>query len=66
MCLSNVFIGYGIFHPIEMWSLFTVRMFRHTNRSSVKTLYSGGSVVEYRTPEREVGGSKPTAAVLCP
>ena len=26
----------------------------------------GGSVVEYRTPEREVGGSKPTAAVLCP
>ena len=26
----------------------------------------GGSVVECRTPEREVGGSKPTAAVLCP
>ena len=26
----------------------------------------GGSVVEYRTPEQEVGGSKPTAAVLCP
>ena len=26
----------------------------------------GGSVVEYRTPEREVGGSIPTAAVLCP
>ena len=26
----------------------------------------GGSVVEYRTPEREVGGSKPTSAVLCP
>ena len=26
----------------------------------------GGSVVEYRIPEREVGGSKPTAAVLCP
>ena len=24
------------------------------------------SVVECRTPEREVGGSKPTAAVLCP
>ena len=41
-----------------------------------KTLYSlkvlvnypgsGGSVVECRTPEREVGDSKPTAAVLCP
>ena len=26
----------------------------------------GGSVVECRTPEREGGGSKPTAAVLCP
>ena len=26
----------------------------------------GGSVVECQTPEREVGGSKPTAAVLCP
>ena len=25
-----------------------------------------GSVVECRTPEREFGGSKPTAAVLCP
>ena len=26
----------------------------------------GGSVVVCRTPEREVGGSIPTAAVLCP
>ena len=26
----------------------------------------GGSVVECRTPEREFGSSKPTAAVLCP
>ena len=26
----------------------------------------GGSVVWCRTPERAVGGSKPTAAVLCP
>ena len=26
----------------------------------------GGSVVECRTPQREVGGSIPTAAVLCP
>ena len=26
----------------------------------------GGSVVERRTPEREVGGSEPTSAVLCP
>ena len=36
--------------------------------SIVKLNFShrGGSVVEYRTPEREVGGSRPTAAVLCP
>ena len=26
----------------------------------------GGSVVDCQTPEREVGGSKPTAAMLCP
>ena len=26
----------------------------------------GGSVVECRTPEREVRGSRPTVAVLCP
>ena len=26
----------------------------------------GGSVVEHLTPEREVRGSKPTSAVLCP
>ena len=26
----------------------------------------GGAVVECRTPEREVQGSRPTAAVLCP
>ena len=26
----------------------------------------GGSVVELWTPEREVGGSKPTSALLCP
>ena len=26
----------------------------------------GGSVAEGRTPEREVGGWKPTSAVLCP
>ena len=31
-----------------------------------KTGERGGSVVECRTPEREVRGSRPTAAVLCP
>ena len=32
----------------------------------INTGERGGSVVECRTPEREVGGSIPTAAVLCP
>ena len=37
------------------------------NLSSIVQLGErGGSVVECRTPEREVGGSIPTAAVLCP
>ena len=34
--------------------------------SLILTGERGGSVVECRTPEREVGGSKPIAAVLCP
>ena len=45
----------------------------HTHRVYMDTVFTlhidverGGSVVECRTPEREVGGSKPTAAVLCP
>ena len=43
----------------------------YTNRNNTvkkkkKKGERGGSVVECRTPEREVGGSKPTAAVLCP
>ena len=36
----------------------------HMNRAS-RVNYNGGSVVDRRTPEREVGGSKPTSAVLC-
>ena len=39
-------------------------------RSLARTLAArgerGGSVVECRTQEREVRGSRPTAAVLCP
>ena len=37
-----------------------------TNLQSADSGERGGSVVECQTPEREVGGSKPTAAVLCP
>ena len=42
---------------ISTWQLFII-----TNGNGE----GGGSVVECRTPEREVGGSRPTAAVLCP
>ena len=38
----------------------------HFEQSNPKPGERGGSVVECQTPEREVGGSKPTAAVLCP
>ena len=37
-----------------------------TTKAQIYTGERGGSVVECRTPEQEVGGSKPTAAVLCP
>ena len=33
---------------------------------TIDTGERGGSVVECRTPEREVRGSRPTSAVLCP
>ena len=49
------------------WKIETGMLYFSPN--SQLTLYlgeRGGSVVECRTPEREVGGSKPTAAVLCP
>ena len=42
----------------------------HKQQQSIRGIHArgerGGSVVECRTPEREVLGSKPTAAVLCP
>ena len=41
----------------------------HTHTHTLSILITGergGSVVECRTPEREVRGSRPTAAVLCP
>ena len=65
----------------RMWTLFvsvsdhclfihlSVRLFHDTSDLMYATVYlgeRGGSVVECRTPEREVRGSRPTAAVLCP
>ena len=58
--------------PLQKWNECTVRSPQQLWPSSLyQTLPSyavgerGGSVVECRTPEREVGGSRPTAAVLC-
>ena len=57
------------------WMWGTPILHENTNNSDVVLLSydqflhcreRGGSVVECRTPEREVRGSKPTAAVLCP
>ena len=50
-----------------VWSESSLSAWR--NIKSLATHWAGergGSVVECRTPEREVRGSRPTAAVLCP
>ena len=49
--------------------LFVLEFYGTVNNESVFSAINrerGGSVVECRTPEREVRGSRPTAAVLCP
>ena len=46
--------------------MYTYAQCEYANHDLALSGERGGSVVECRTPEREVGGSKPTAAVLCP
>ena len=46
--------------------LFFIPPFSQKNSNKPHTGERGGSVVECRTPEREVRGSRPTAAMLCP
>ena len=59
--------GLGNVNKTIMLSKFKTRLTGNLyNYSQVIIGERGGSVVECRTPEREVGGSKPTAAVLCP
>ena len=61
-------------HSLPPCLLTRIHTHARTHRHSTQTNYyapnrrgeRGGSVVECRTPEREVRGSKPTAAVLCP
>ena len=47
------------FEKTDGWILIALSFLPHLGER-------GGSVVECRTPEREVRGSRPTAAVLCP
>ena len=42
------------------------RTFIRIHKDEIPAGERGGSVVACRTPKREVGGSKPTAAELCP
>ena len=51
-------------HPCSLINAFVVRYL--DGIIPILAGERGGSVVDCRTPEREVGGSKPTAAVLCP
>ena len=44
----------------------SMRNDRPSDLTRIENRDGGGSVVERRTPEREVEGSKPTSAVLCP
>ena len=47
-------------------SLQDIKILNHEIVTLTFTGERSGSVAECWTPEREVGGSKPTAAVLCP
>ena len=53
-------------HAAASLPLCFARIIHNTQYTFLAVGERGGSVVECRTPEREVGGSKPTAAVLCP
>ena len=80
-CFSLCGRFYITFFQVSWWSLDCVWKWYRNHISNLlfwialgvclcwDTLFSGergGSVVECRTPEREVRGSRPTAAVLCP
>ena len=78
--LHCVLIHQHYFHDLHaFWEFKTLKLFIQFRWTCLVKMYCfsflvldiklgerGGSVVECRTPEREVGGSKPTAAVLCP
>ena len=64
VCFSTVL--YIIFTDIWMWCQLYWTCTVITSPTQYCVGERGGSVVECQTPEREVRGSRPTAAVLCP
>ena len=59
--------GYVKVHGGKTSSLVSGNIYQHI--VLIEQFYAGergGSVVERQTPEREVGFSKPTSALLCP
>ena len=66
-CQSDAFNSLFFFFPDQITNFDDFR--KVYSRSTLYTIQGGehgGSVVECRTPERGVRGSRPTAAVLCP
>ena len=66
--ISAYFALEGCFHFGDIYHLILKFAIKRCKKDLSLQKYGerGGSVVECRTPEREVRGSKPTAAVLCP
>ena len=63
--------NFGQIGPLttELAALECLKKYPHrpyNGENGVSTRERGGSVVACRIPKREVGGSRPTAAVLCP
>ena len=61
---SKVKTPKNIFSIISLGKIFIAQ--RRVTTKPIVQGERGGSVVECRTPEQEVRGSRPTAAVLCP
>ena len=57
---------YYVMQQKGCWFVQAGQTFHNRTLCSIQKGERGGSVVECRTPEREVRGSRPTSAVLCP
>ena len=68
MLKRNNYQEYFFQHTYKIGWIYKPKLHSRCNKNAYTAFLGerGGSVVECRTPEREVLGSKPTAAVLCP